>query len=308
MAEDAASLEEFAILGRLRARLPDPGRGEVYFGDDAAVLDPPPGRLLLATDLLCEGVHFDLAIGTLADAGWKALTANVSDIAAMGGRPLHAVAAVAGPAPGGARDFDELYDGLAAAAARYGVRLVGGDLSSAGRWFLSVAVTGTVEGDPVLRSGARPGDRIFVTGPLGASAAGLAALREGRADAGLAAAHLRPIARVEDGLAAAASGATAMIDVSDGLAGDLGHIAEESGVGFRLDRVPVAPGASEEQALGGGEDYELVFTLPVGTEPVGFVREGSRGPIEIGECTGRPGERLLRGEPVPDTGFEHAFG
>lgn len=299
--------EEFAILASLRSRLPLPGPGEVFSGDDAAVVPAPPGRLLLATDLACEGVHFDLAIGTLADAGWKVLTANVSDVAAMGGRALHALVAVAGPAPRGEVDFLDLYDGLSEAAAAYGVSLVGGDLSAAERWFLSVAVTGTVEGEPVLRSGARPGDRIFVTGPLGASAAGLEELRrEGGAGARgrLAAAYLRPVARLDEGEAARASGATAMIDVSDGLLQDLGHVADESGVGFRLELVPVADGASEAQALGGGEDYELAFTLPVGKDPGGFVRE----PVEVGVCTDRPGERLLRGEPVEPTGFEHAFG
>jgi thiamine-monophosphate kinase len=305
---DATPTEEFAILARLRDRLVPPGPGEVYLGDDAAVLDAPAGRLLLATDLVVEGVHFDLSIGSLADAGWKALTANVSDVAAMGGRPLHAVAAVAGP--GGGNAFDQLYDGLSEAAAGYGVRLVGGDLSSADRWFVAVAVTGSLEGEPVLRSGARPGDRIFVTGALGASAAGLAGLRGrtgGKPAPLLVAAYRRPVARVAEGLAAAAIGATAMIDVSDGLVADLGHVGEESGVGFELHSVPVAAGATEAEALGGGEDYELVFTVGGGKDVGGFLAEGLRAPIEIGVCTDRAGERLYLGKPVEAMGYRHLF-
>ncbi len=300
---------EFDILARLRAQLPVAEPGEVYAGDDTAVLEVEGGRMLLATDLVCEGVHFDLELGSLADAAWKAVAANVSDMAAMGGRPLHAVAAVAGPARRGPGDLDSLFEGLAEASAHYGARLVGGDLSRAGSWFIAIAMTGRCDDDPVLRSGARPGDRIYVTGPLGAAAAGLAALRSRAvgADENLVAAYRRPVARLSEGSVARRAGASAMIDVSDGLIGDLGHIAEESGVGFELDTVPVARGASEEQALGGGEDYELVFTLGGSGELGGFASEGLRPPIEIGVCTARPSERMLRGRPVGALGWQHSF-
>ncbi len=304
------SASEFAVLSFLRSRLPAGEGGEVFVGDDAAVLEPPPGRLLLATDMLVEGIHFDLGLTTLEDAGWKAIAANVSDMAAMGGEPLHAVVALAAPEGGGS--LEALLNGLEQAAEHFGVRLVGGDLSSAPSWFVAVAITGTCGDRPaVLRSGAREGDRIFVTGPLGASAAGLRQLRSGgahdKAIEHLLVAYKRPEARIAEGIAAARAGATAMIDVSDGLTRDLGHVAEESGVGFQLFEVPVATGASEEEALGGGEDYELVFTVRGDHVLRHFEEEGLRKPIEIGRCTGDPGERTLRQEPLSVSGWEHSF-
>jgi thiamine-monophosphate kinase len=305
------------VLARLRARLGGgPGQpglmaplpGEVFSGDDAAVLLPPAGRLLLAIDLVVEGVHIDLSLGSLADAGWKAISVNASDIAAMGGRPLHVVAGVSAPA---GTDLDEVTDGMVEACAAYGVALVGGDLTSGRHLVLSVAITGTCDGrDPVLRTGARRGDLIWVTGPLGASAAGLELLRGARTEShsGLVRAYRRPVARVREGVVAAASGATAMIDVSDGLSQDLDHVASESGVGIRLTSVPIAAGASLEQALGGGEDYELVFTAPEGAPVVqAFEAAGLAVPTRIGICTADAGERSLEGHPLPITGWEHSF-
>ncbi|HZD65530.1 MAG TPA: thiamine-phosphate kinase, partial [Acidimicrobiales bacterium] len=264
---------ELAAIETLRRLLPGPPPGETWLGDDAAVVTPPGragggGRLLLATDLAVAGVHADLELVGLADLGWKAVAVNVSDIAAMGASPGQVVVAVAGPP---ATALETLYEGIEAAAQRWSCPVVGGDLANARVLVVSVALTGAVPSgcgwDPVLRSGARPGDQVFVTGPLGASAAGLRALRAGRRDpAGqaLAARHRRPVARVAEGLAAATGGARAMIDVSDGLASDLSHLARASGVGVDLAVVPVAEGATEADALGGGEDYELVFAAPDG--------------------------------------------
>ena len=245
----AAVEGERAVIDRLTRRLAPAGPGEVWIGDDAAVLAPPPGggQLLLAADAVVEGVHFDLALVGLADVGWKALAVNVSDLAAMGGRPLAAVVSVIGASAAG---VDELYDGLVAAASRYGCAVVGGDLSGGASLVVSVAVTGTCDGRrPVLRSGARPGDLVFVTGPLGRSAAGLAALRASAGGdaaatsvAACVAAHRRPEALVAAGAAAALGGATAMIDVSDGLGVDLDRLAVASGVGVELHRLPVADG------------------------------------------------------------------
>jgi thiamine-monophosphate kinase len=260
---------EFAAIERIRRMLPAPPPGQAWIGDDAAVL---ADGLLLAIDTIVQGVHFT-AGAPLDDVGWKALTANVSDIAAMGGGPGHAVVAVAAPAE---TDLDRLYRGLAEAADAYDWPIVGGDLTNAPVVMVTVAVTGHVDGAPVLRSGARAGDGIYVTGPLGAAAAG--------------GYRGRPAARLSEGAAARGAGATAMIDVSDGLVADLGHIADASGVGYLLDAVPVAEGATEDQALHGGEDYELVFTgidLPVG--------------IRIGTCTDDRSQRL------PPGGFEHRF-
>ncbi|MGH9297294.1 MAG: thiamine-phosphate kinase, partial [Acidimicrobiales bacterium] len=251
---------EFAYLGRLREALGGSAPpGDIYLGDDAAVVTAPEGRLLFATDIVVEGVHFDLAIGSPSDAGWKAIVGNVSDIAAMGGRPTHAVAAVAAP-PG--CDLDQVFSGMREATREYGVALVGGDLSSSDRLVISVAIIGgTGDVEPVTRSGARPGDELWCTGALGASAAGLAALlarpgplayEEAWSEAQSELAHLirsyrRPRARPAEGALAASAGARAMIDVSAGLSQDVSHMAEVSGVGIELDEVPVASGATLTQ-------------------------------------------------------------
>ena len=296
--------------------------GQVWVGDDVAVVPGPSGALLLASDAVVAGIHADLSLVGLDDLGWKALVANVSDVAAVGGRPLAAVVSVAGPL--GEVDVDLLYDGLLAASAAYGCPVVGGDMTSAPTLVVSVAIAGDAgpsDPPPVLRSGARPGDRLFVTGPLGSSAAGLLVLRAGTTDGGSAAgladlvlAHRRPRARLAEGAAARAAGATAMIDVSDGLASDLRHLADSSGVGVVVEKVPVAVGVSrvsdepELLALGGGEDYELVFAAPdpdrVATV---FVELGLGLPLDIGYCTADPTERRLRDGDLPDVGWQHRW-
>ena len=303
-----------AIIERLHRRLAGP-MGQTWIGDDAAVVPGPVGSLLLATDAVVAGVHADLTLVGLDDLGWKALVANLSDIAAVGGRPTHALAVVAGPL--GELDVDLLYDGLTAAAGAYGCPVVGGDLSSSPTLVVSVAVAGDAGAagpPPVLRTGARPGDILFTTGPLGSSAAGLALLRDDRAGEApdLALAHRRPRPRLAEGAAARAAGATAMIDVSDGLAADVRHLAEASGVGVVVDHVPVAIGVSrvsddpESVALGGGEDYELVFAAPDADQVGAVFAHAELGlPIRIGRCTADPGERRLRDGPLPALGWEH---
>lgn len=288
---------EFAAIERLRRLLPAPPPGEVWIGDDAAVVRGPSGPLLLATDVLVEGVHVDLSLVGLDDVGWKAVAVNVSDIAAMGGRPLHALVAVAGPPT---VDLDLLYTGIVEAATTWGCAVVGGDLSSAPTLIVSVAVTGSADGEPLLRAGAGPGDTVFVTGPLGASAAGLRELRVGHRSGALVHAHRRPSPPVRAGQLARAAGATAMIDVSDGLGADLGHLADASGVGVVLHDVPVAEGATPEEAMGGGEDYELVFTVPDPVAVEAAFASAAR-PIPIGVCTADPTQR------PPATGWEHRW-
>lgn len=317
---------EFALIERLRRRMAGPD-GQVWVGDDVAVVPGPRGSLLLASDAVVAGVHADLSLVGLDDFGWKALVANVSDVAAVGGRPLAAVVSVAGPL--GDVDVDLLYDGLLEASATYGCPVVGGDLTSAPTLVVAVAIAGDSGPDlpgPVLRSGARAGDHLFVTGPLGSSAAGLTVLREAAATGGakgdqaieffadLVSAHRRPRARLAEGAAARAAGATAMIDVSDGLASDLRHLATASGVGVVVEKVPVAVGVArvsdepELLALGGGEDYELVFAAPdpdrVATV---FVELGLGLPLVIGWCTADPSERRLRDGELPDVGWEHRW-
>ena len=298
---------EFSLIDRLRARLP-------AIGDDAAVVPSPAGRLLLCADAAVAGVHADLAVVGVDDLGWKAVAASVSDIAAMGGRPRFALVTVSGPL--GDVDVDLLYDGVLAAASASCCAVVGGDLTAAPALVVSVSVVGSVDGEPVLRSGAASGDTLFVTGPLGAAAAGLAMLQRGEAgvDPDLELAHRRPRPRVGEGEVARSAGATAMIDLSDGLAADLWHLADESGVGVVVDRVPVAVGVArvadnaEALALGGGEDYELLFAAP---DPQrvedAFAAAGLTVPLRIGHCTADPSERRLRDDPLPRLGWEHTW-
>jgi thiamine-monophosphate kinase len=271
-----------AALRWLASRLPD-------VGDDAAVVPAPAGVLLLAADVVVEGVHADLSITSEADFGWKALAVNLSDIAAMGGRPLQALVTVVLP-PG--RSLEPLYEGLLECAAAYGCAVVGGDLSGGPGLVVSVAVTGTIDGDgsAVLRSGARPGDGLYVTGPLGASAAGMRA-------GGAGTVHARPVPRLAEGVAARIAGATAMLDLSDGLTLDLRRLADASAVGVVVESLPVAPGATDEEALAGGEDYELLAASPVPLE----------GWLRIGTCTPDVGERRLGDGPLPEGGWEHRW-
>lgn len=304
---------EFGAIDRIRYTLPaqrDPE--EVWIGDDAAVVVAPAGWLLLAADTVVAGVHADLALTGLDDLGWKAMAASLSDIAAMGGRPCHALVTVAGPE---GTDLDLLYEGISAAALHFSCPVVGGDLANATDTVVTVAVTGECVDRPVLRSGAKPGDRIWASRPLGGSAAGLRLLRAGaRSDASeidadkkdAIVAHSRPNPLMSAGPAALRAGATAMIDVSDGLSSDLAHIADASGVGFRLEMVPVHPAATAEEALGGGEDYAVIFTAPpeAGVEAA-FA--GLPAPILIGECVDDQQERTLAGRPLARTGWEHAW-
>jgi thiamine monophosphate kinase len=453
---------EFEVIAALQARFeaaagrPSPP-GEIWIGDDAAVVaDSGGAALLLATDLVVAGVHADLDLCTVADLGFKAVMVTVSDLAAMGGRPDHLLVSVAAP-PG--TDLEELGSGVAEAATATGCVVVGGDLSTAPAVVVSVAAIGSIPLIAVIptssvgkgtssgkeassgqaisritggnkqasgaiesgaiesgaidksrasvttsgvgpsvaasgagqhsgvltRSGARAGDTLFVTGPLGSSAAGLRILQgeTGEADAGtadpgtaeaetgeaedasqegasqegasqegasqegasqegaspeevttgepepaneawstaepgdpagsiystLVQAHRRPVARLAEGESARLAGATAAIDISDGLAADVRHLADASGVGIALAHVPVAMGATDEEALGGGEDYELIIATgdPDGLV-VAFEAAALRVPIAIGRCTDDPEERTLAGSDLPDLGWRHLFG
>jgi thiamine-monophosphate kinase len=305
----------FEAMARLRAPGGDvPPAGDLWIGDDAAVVTPAAGgRTVLATDLLVGGVHFDEALSPLEDVGYKALMVTVSDFAAMGVRPAYALVSMAAPV---GTDLDRLGAGLAEAAAETDCVIVGGDLAESPVLVLSTAVFGVVDTEAplLLRSGARPGDQLFVTGPLGRSAAGLRLLRAaaatglGPTDPDLTGAHRRPAARLAEGEAARRSGATAAIDLSDGLVGDLGHLAEASGIGIDLATVPVAEGATWDEALGGGEDYELaVATRTPEALVAAFLAADLAPPLPIGRCTDRPGRVTLGGDPVPPAGWRHRF-
>jgi thiamine-monophosphate kinase len=306
---------EFAAIARILTRLPQPPDStQVWIGDDAAVLPGPGyGPTLWAADTVVAGVHADLSLTGLDDLGWKAMTASLSDLAAMGAEPAHALVTVAGP-PG--TDLDLLYQGLAAASREYGCPIVGGDLTGAAVLVVTVAVSGTCDGDPVVRSGARPGDLVWVSAPLGAAAAGLRRLRaraagdstpDGLSDSDaefLFRAHARPSAAIPEGRAARLGGASAMIDISDGLAADLSHVAEASGVGLRLESVPVARGATTDEAMGGGDDYALTFCAPEAAT-IEDAFDGLVRPIRIGTCTSDPAERTIAGREFAPTGWEH---
>jgi thiamine-monophosphate kinase len=295
---------ELEAISELRGRIGTPRSGEVWIGDDMAVLHGP-GTLLFATDVAVEGVHFTTETGSLADAGWKVLAANLSDVAAMGGTPLAAVVGLAGA---DRSKLDALYDGLLACASEFGCPIVGGDLTGGAILVISIAVVADGgPGEPVLRSGGRPGDRVFLTRATGASAAGLRALLSDQRAAGVVVdAHRRPVPRLAEGRAARRGGATAMIDVSDGLGLDLDRLCRASGVGVVLDVVPVATGATLEDALSGGEDYELVFTAPApGEIAAEFTAAGLVAPIEIGRLVADRAVRRIEEEDFIPRGYLH---
>ncbi len=266
----------------------------VGIGDDAAVINvgvglaptqkgQPQGLpLLITTDSLVEDIHFRRSYPP-ETIGWKALAVNISDIAAMGGVPEYYLLSLSIPERVSVEYVDRFYSGMAGAAGKYGLSLIGGDTTaSPDRIYITITVIGKAGENVLLRKGARPGDAIFVTGTVGDSALGLKILEEhtpplppltkGGMGGWLINRHLRPIPRVKEGAFLAKSGmVTSMIDISDGLLADMGHICEESRVGARIyaGKLPLSPGfraLSEEYggmeiALGGGEDYELLFTV-----------------------------------------------
>lgn len=258
-------------------------------GDDAAVLEQGSGELVLAADVLVEGVHFERVWTSARDLGAKAIAVNVSDLAAMGAGARAAVVSLGLSDAVDSGWVMELYGGMREACGEYALALVGGDLSRSREVVVAVTVTGEVApGKAVLRSGARVGDRVLVTGSLGAAAGGLRIARAAPQDVegvlgtdwarSLLRAQARPDARLGEGQTLAQMGATAMIDVSDGLAKDLSRLCLESGVGarMRLEAIPVAAELAGlasaltgvdalALALGGGEDYELLATLPPGS-------------------------------------------
>lgn len=257
----------------------------IGIGDDCAVYDKGPKSLSLVTsDMLVEGVHFDLDFTSPYLLGCKSLAVNISDIAAMGGKPRWFLLSLALP---GHMDIDfveEFCRGAAHIANEYGVKLIGGDtVASPDKLIISITLIGEEDGtEPIRRDGASDGDQIFVTGTIGDSAAGLALLKEGTSrDSGnknhveVIMKHLSPTPRIrESEFIAARKIATSMIDVSDGLLQDLAHICRGSGVGAKvwLDRIPLSEsykatareiGLESGFPLSGGEDYELVFTVPL---------------------------------------------
>ena len=270
-------LGEFALIAKVTQGLPEHSQVLVGPGDDAAVVASPHGAVVISTDALIEGRHFRLDWSTPIDIGRRAAAASLSDIVAMGARPTAVVVAFAGP-----RDLPSAWAvsctaGLRAELDALDVALVGGDVTSADSVMITVTAIGDLEGRaPVVRSGARAGDRIAIAGRHGWAAAGLALLSRGfRSPKKLVDAHRFPLPPYESGLLAAKSGATSMIDVSDGLIADARHLAQASGVVFAIDsaliEVPeeLASAASaynmdpREWMLTGGDDHALLATFGV---------------------------------------------
>ena len=296
-------------------------------GDDAAAVDwlRTPLAELYTTDTMVDGVHFTARTTPWRDLGWKALASNISDIAAMGGQPALALVTLGLPPDTAVDSVRELYAGMGEIADAYGAEIVGGDLVRSPAAFITVALTGITDGAVMARSGARPGHQVAVSGPVGGSAGGLRMLLD--ADAGgvgggndgissgnpspdnpLVKLHRRPYPHTAAGRILAAAGVGAAMDVSDGLAADLGKLGIASGVAARImiDRVPV-PNALKSTcpedwpalALYGGEDYVLLFTAPPeimasaiagipGAAVIGEIVDGAPGAVEIIGSDGNP--------------------
>jgi len=248
-------LGEFGLIAAMAARMPAAPDAIVGIGDDAAVLRVPDSQVVASMDLLVEGLHFRRDWSGPADIGCKAAAQNLADVAAMGAVPEAVLVGLAAPPDVPVSWARDVASGLADEAARGGAYVVGGDLSGADRIVLAVTAIGTMAGrEPVTRGGARPSDLVAVAGRLGHSAAGFALLSAGLTEpAGAVAAHRRPRPPYEAGPQAAAAGATSMIDVSDGLIADLGHIAEASGVLIDIETAKLDTGGlvlAAAQALG----------------------------------------------------------
>jgi thiamine-monophosphate kinase len=322
---------EFELLARVRERLPPAGpRLRLGSGDDAAVT-VPGGATVTSVDAVVDGIHFRRGQASLHQIGQKALATALSDLAAMGAKAGEAYVTLGVPPDLDEDGCLELLDGMATLAEQTGTALAGGDVTRAGELFLSIAVVGHADDADafVTRAGAQPGDALVLTGEVGGARAGLALLEDPRLEeraaetaAALRARQLEPHPQIGAGRILARAGATAMIDLSDGLAGDALHLAERSDVGLRIDaeRVPIAAGAIDVLsssgeglllALEGGEDYELLAAIPPErlAQATREVHETGENLLltTIGEVVGGPGVefrlpggRLLR----PRGGFD----
>ena len=329
-----AELGEFSLIDRVAAILPDrDARVVLGIGDDTAAFRTRSDRLLLATcDIQVEGRHFVRSRISAHHLGRRAAAINLSDIASMGGEPTFALVSLALPEATEVEWVEDLYRGLRAELTRYDASVIGGNMSGAkDDAIIDLTLLGEVDEATVLtRGGASPGDVILVTGALGASILGRLALDRGldAARPGVVSAieaHLTPTPRVEEGRAIGRSRkATAMIDVSDGLASDLSHVCERSGAGARLvaERLPVASAVRALAAdlgadpilaaLHGGEDYELIVTCAPGDADAlsRWVADATGTPLtQVGEITAEPGMTLVAADgqeqPLEPQGWDH---
>ncbi len=321
---------EFELLARVRERLPPAGpRVRVGMGDDAAIT-VPGGATATSVDAIVEGVHFRRGPATLGQIGHKALATALSDLAAMAAEPGEAYVVLGVPAELSEDDCVELIDGIAALAAETETTLAGGDVTSAPRLFVAMTVVGHAAAPELLvgRGGARPGDALVLSGEIGAAAAGLLLLERpelatavpAETAARLRSRQLEPQPQLAAGRALGGVGATAMIDLSDGLGADAGHLAESSAAGMRIEAsaLPVASGVAEvaaaagldplRLATSGGEDYELLAAVPpkqieVATEALGSANATL---TRIGEVTAGEGVeiRLRDGRLLEPGGYD----
>jgi thiamine-monophosphate kinase len=317
--ETVAQVGENEALKRTIARLNSSEHALVGPGDDSAVISAPDGRFTVTTDTLIEGHDFKLDWSTGYDLGWKAVASNLADVAAMGAVPTALVVALSVPGTTPVSWLEHFADGLKAAclALAPGCGVVGGDLAASDQVMISVAAHGSLEGrEPVLRSGAQIGDIVAVAGTLGRAAAGLALLESGNRDAVSAYDDLvniqrRPNPPIQAGVAAAIAGATAMLDLSDGLARDSARIAKASSVTIQIDPMNLQgfEAVLEESAraidanpsdwvIGGGEDHSLLATFPAGStlprafKPIGVVLPQGPAPVMLGA------------QPLPERGWD----
>ena len=317
--ETVAQVGENEALKRTIARLNPSEHAFVGPGDDSAVISAPDGRFTVTTDTLIEGHDFKLDWSTGYDLGWKAVASNLADVAAMGAVPTALVVALSVPGTTQVTWLEHFADGLKAAcqALAPGCGVVGGDLAASDQVMISVAAHGSLEGrEPVLRSGAQVGDILAVAGTLGRAAAGLALLQSGNRDAvsaydDLVNVQRRPKPPIQAGVAAATAGATAMLDLSDGLARDAARIAKASSVTIQIDALQLQgfEAVLEEAAraidanpsdwvIGGGEDHSLLATFPVGAvlprsfKPIGVVLPQGPAPVMLGA------------QPLPERGWD----
>ena len=298
-------------------------RPAVDNGDDAAAVTFVKDHVteLYTTDTMVEGIHFTAVTTPWRDLGWKAIASNVSDVAAMGGTPAFALVTLGLPSDTRVDEIRELYAGMSEICGEFGARVIGGDMVRSPVAFITVALTGIATGKPMVRTAARPGHLVGVTGPVGGSAGGLrtmldAAGTPGPDADGLATIHRRPRPHVAEGQTLVANGVNSAMDVSDGLADDLAKLCTASGVAAVLwaDKVPAEPALKSafadewlDLALYGGEDYVLLFTAPpkvmnvvVGQLPdsavvVGEIVDGKPGTVTVLDADGNPRVRAGAG-------------
>lgn len=319
--------KEFEFINWLRSQTVNHSINLIAgIGDDAAIFSSPPNQeTLISTDLLAEDIHFKLDFTPANLLGHKTLAVNLSDIAAMGGEAQYFLLSISRPKTLSDSFLTELLTGMLELAQTHQVTLIGGDTSaSSDKLFLNLTILGKCQsGKAIRRSGAKAGDEVYITGQIGASALGLELLQQGKrlGDNNLTdienralLAHLKPTPRLTFGKALGTENiATAMIDISDGLSSDLGHICEESNVGAKIDLnfLPIFSTASLNQALNGGEDYELLFTVSPenSTKLIELAKLFPDLPItKIGVITSDLDRWLTQGErktPLLAKGYDH---